>query len=76
MNLTQSSYKVYSPGDLLTWSWTGHNDQNGEMEADKRYILVIKDCGNDELLVLMANGKLKVLNSLLRPYFVIFSKIP
>ena len=62
MNLTQNSYKVYSPGDLLTWSWFPGDGPQVDMEADKRYLLVIKDCGNDELLVLMANGKLKVLD--------------
>ena len=46
-----------------------------ENDICKNIMLVIEDISVNELLVLLPTGNLKKLDSLLRPYFTVFSKL-
>ena len=75
MSLTPISYRKYSVGDLLTWSWLLDNPDDDSIEKDKKILLVIEDRGFDELLVQFTNGKILEINSVLREHLVLLSRL-
>ena len=75
MILTPISYKEYSVGDLLTWSWIEDGTLLLDMPEDKRVLIVLEDKGFDELVVLFTSGKVVELNSVLREHLVLLSRL-
>ena len=73
MSLTPISYKRYSAGDLLTWSWLVENPDDDSVDKDKKILLVIEDRNFDELIVQFTSGKILEINSLLREHLTLLS---
>tara|TARA_B100000424_G_C22560340_1_gene317250 strand:+ start:111 stop:341 length:231 start_codon:yes stop_codon:yes gene_type:complete len=75
MSLTPISYRKYSVGDLLTWSWVLDNPGDGHISEDKKILLVIEDRGFDELVVQFTSGKILEINSVLREHLTLLSRL-
>ena len=75
MSLIPISYKKYSVGDLLTWSWVLDNPDDDHISEDKKILLVIEDRSFDELVVQFTSGKILEINSVLREHLVLLSRL-
>ena len=75
MSLTPISYKKYSVGDLLTWSWVLDNPGDDHISEDKKILLVIEDRSFNELVVQFTSGKILEINSVLREHLILLSRL-